>query len=92
MKTIKLKDNLVTILDDEDYSRLAGYTWRALEVNGKVYAVRSTGINGKDNVYLHREVLNERGRKHISHLNKNTLDNRKINLGYRKKSKDKKRF
>jgi len=92
MKELKLKSGAIVLLDDEDYKRLAGYTWRILEVSGKSYAVRSTGINAKDNIYMHREVLGETGRKHIAHLNANTLDNRKINLGYRKKSIDKKRY
>lgn len=92
MREIRLKQDLVVLLDDEDYKRLAGYTWRALEVNGRKYAVRSAGINAKDNIYMHREVLGETGRKQIEHINKNTLDNRKENLAYRKKSKDKKRF
>ena len=87
-----LKDGTKVLLDLEDYKRLSGYTWRLLKVNGKQYVVRSAGINGKDNIYLHREVMRETGRKKISHRNKNTLDNRKENLEYSKKSRDKKRF
>jgi len=92
MAKIVLKQGIQVLLDDEDYKRLAGYTWRVLEVNGKMYAVRSAGINAKDNIYMHREVLGETGRKQISHINGDTLDNRKENLEYRKKSKDRKRF
>ena len=91
-KEMVLKDGTRVLLDLEDYNRLSGYTWRLLKVNGKQYVVRSAGINGKDNVYLHREIMGETGRKKISHRNKNTLDNRKENLEYNKKSKDKKRF
>jgi hypothetical protein len=85
MKKIILKNNLEILLDDEDYKKLAGYTWRTLEVNGKLYAVRSAGINAKDNIYMHREVLGETGRKQITHINGNSLDNRNENLQYRKK-------
>lgn len=92
MAKIVLRDQTEVLLDDEDYKRLAGYTWRVLEVSGKKYAVRSAGINAKDNIYMHREVLGETGRKQISHKNKNTLDNRKENLEYRKKSKERVRF
>lgn len=92
MAKIVLKQGIQVLLDDEDYKRLAGYTWRILEVNDKKYAVRSAGINAKDNIYMHREVLGETGRKQISHINGDTLDNRKENLEYRKKSKDRKRF
>jgi len=86
-----LRDGTVILLDQEDYLKLAGYTWRVLLVNKTPYAVRSAGINAKDNIYMHREVLKETGRKHIIHLNKNTLDNRKENLGYRKKSRERRR-
>ena len=85
MKELILKSGEHVLLDDSDYKKLAGYTWRILKSNSRAYVVRSAGVAGKDNIYLHRSIIGETGKKHIIHINDNPLDNRKENLQYRNK-------
>lgn len=79
MKEIPLTQGKVAIVDDEDYEWLMQWKWRYLigSTNGR--AVRSDKINGRYvTIYMHREIVP--GSKMVDHINKNSLDNRKINL------------
>lgn len=75
MKTFVMGDVLV---DTEDVYLLTRYTWH-IKKTGHV----RTRINGK-NTYLHSLILNARSL--IDHINRNPLDNRRINLRLATKS------
>lgn len=64
------------IVDDEDFEELSKYRWY---INNHGYVVRSD----KNGVFLiHREILRlQKGdKKHVDHINHNSLDERKVNL------------
>jgi hypothetical protein len=66
-----------TVVDDEDYVRLAAHRWRIC--NG--YAARSVWDGRKNTVvYMHREVLGVPHGLFTDHINGNRLDNRAANL------------
>ncbi len=85
MKKLKLTQNKVTIIDDEDYEKFNQFKYRIRKNGwGQIYAVR-TGprLNEKrsKDYYLHREIMGVTDRKmQIDHINGNSLDNRKENL------------
>jgi hypothetical protein len=74
---IPLTKGRVTLVDAEDYDRLARHKWHAAESRGRWYAVRKG--NGKT-IRLHREVLNVPPGMMCDHRNHDGLDNRKCNL------------
>lgn len=80
-RAIALTRGAVAIVDDEDYQRLAQYSWSALR-NG--YAKGWVRINGtKRLIYMHRFILgieNEPRSIDTDHANGDRLDNRKANL------------
>lgn len=68
-------DNVIctAIIDAEDVDRVKRHKW---SFQGKY--VR-TSIKNK-NIYLHRFIMNYNGDLDIDHINRNRLDNRKVNL------------
>ena len=73
MKEIKLTDNFVALVDDEDYEFLSRFNWSAHYKGGKWYADLS--------ISMHRFILNlHKADGHVDHINGNTLDNRRSNL------------
>jgi hypothetical protein len=82
--TIELTRGQYTILDIDDYNRLSGYKWCAVAtLNGRYYAKRNIRIDGKQKAaLLHRTImgLTWGDGKEVDHINRNPLDNRKINL------------
>ncbi len=81
MKIIKLTQGKQTIVDDEDYEKLAQHKWYATFLKSGYYAMRTAGKNGKRKAtYMAREILNAPKGFHTDHINHNTLDNRKRNL------------
>ena len=78
MKEIQLTQNKVTIVDDEDYERVAIKSWQAVCTAGLWYGRESTGIH---KILLHRFILGVSDRKiHIDHINGNGLDCRRENM------------
>lgn len=75
MKTLELSQGYKTIVDDEDYEKLAKYKWHSRVTKNTVYAKRSE--HGKT-IYLHKEILSSNDM--IDHINGNGLDNRRSNL------------
>ena len=64
------------IIDLEDIYLLETYVYR---ISNTGYAVRSCGRH--DNKLLHRDILNvSDGAIFVDHINRNRLDNRKVNL------------
>lgn len=87
MKEIPLTRGYVSIVDDEDYKRVAQYRWHATvktRVDGtvRVYAQRSIWNTGgaQSGQKLHRLILNAPEGMSVDHINGNTLDNRKENI------------
>jgi hypothetical protein len=75
VKEIPLTKGAVAIVDDEDYERLAVYSWRLDDTRASVsYALRGRCTR------MHREVLGAPAGLQVDHINGNGLDNRKANL------------
>lgn len=83
-RIIELTQGLRTIVDPEDYDRLAGFNWFASESTRTWYAQSSAVIDSvsgiRRHISMHREVLKVYGDKFVDHQNHNGLDNRHFNL------------
>lgn len=76
-KEIKLTQNRIALVDDEDYDEVIKYNW----YYAKGYAVRRNYDGGADGtIYLHREIAKTPSDMFTDHINRNKLDNRKENL------------
>lgn len=84
MKRIKLTQNQISFVDDEDFEYLNQFTWQACKKKdgNSWYALRSYKENGKyKKIGMHREIMNLLDKiKVVDHINHNGLDNRKENL------------
>ena len=70
------KGSAVALIDDEDFEIVSQYSWSR---HSHGYAVRNRG--GERTLYMHRLVLGLTGpRPLVDHINRNPLDNRKVNL------------
>ena len=79
---IKLGNNRgVVLVDDEDYLYLNRFKWY-LHNNG--YAIK----NGGQHKYMHRMALDAPKGWEIDHINRNKLDNRKVNLRFVNRSEN----
>lgn len=82
-RRIPLTQGKFTIVDPEDYPRLAKHKWLVRKCNHTSYAARMrlTGARGKqETIWMHRDIMNEPEGLLIDHINHNGLDNRKSNL------------
>jgi hypothetical protein len=77
MKTIKLTQGQVAIVDDSDFERINQWKWHAVCAKGKWYA-RSV-IMGK-NVWMHHLIIKQQVGQETDHKSGNGLDNRQRNL------------
>ena len=86
MKEMKLTQDKIALVDDEDFDKISQYKWTAHKEGRKsqiyFYAVSSVRENGKyKKLRMHRIVLSIDDPKiFVDHINGNTLDNRKENL------------
>jgi len=74
MKKIKLTQGKYALVDDEDFQWLNQYRWHISTHN---YA--ETKVEGK-NIYMHRLVNKTPVGSLTDHINRDTLDNRRMNL------------
>lgn len=80
MKEIPLTQGMVALVDDDDFDLVSQYKWCARKCRHTYYAVRwikrpdGTGTQTQ----LHRAIL--KTDKSIDHINRNGLDNRRVNL------------
>lgn len=71
----------ITIVDDEDFDKVASHKWKMLKSRSRVYAAREIGGKGKwKTLLLHRFLMSAQEGDYVDHINNNTLDNRKENL------------
>lgn len=73
------------LVDDEDFEHLNQYKWGAsIRPHGKlhrVYALASVGTKEQRQIFsLHRFIMNAPADMVVDHINRDTLDNRKVNL------------
>jgi hypothetical protein len=69
-----------TIVDQDDYQKLAGYPWQLFEnKSGNLYAIRFD--NGRF-IKMHRVIMNAPPGKIVDHRNHEGLDNTKRNLRF----------
>jgi len=83
VKTIPLTKGQFVTVDDEDYIKLASVRWFASwDSRTKTYRpMRKVTIEGKrKNIHMAREIVNCPPHLFVDHINRNPLDNRKINL------------
>lgn len=74
---IKLPGEYKTIVDKEDYEVLNNYKWKFSGDGMRRWASK----NGKQfGILMHRVIMNCPDGKEIDHINRDPLDNRKINL------------
>jgi hypothetical protein len=81
MKEIALNNNMVAMVDDEDFEYLNQFSWRGFQRNNTWYAERtdrSTPI--RKTVYMHREIAGVAGSMKVDHKDRNGLNNTKENL------------
>ena len=80
MKKIPLNQGKVAIIDDEDYSKIIShkYKWRAEKNRNTFYAASITDTGST--IRMHTLIMNPPKGKQVHHINKDGLDNRKINL------------
>ncbi len=81
MKQIKLTNNKLTIVDNDDYIKYNKFKWYAHYDGYHYYPVRTYRYNGiQKTIRLYRKIMNAKRTEKIDHINGNTLDNRKCNL------------
>jgi len=83
MKEIPITQNKIVLVDDEDYEKMIKYKWQSLRAWSTFYAVRIIKVKDKRTVlYMHRYIMElvHGDEQIVDHVNRNGLDNRKINL------------
>jgi hypothetical protein len=81
MKEIKLTQNKVALVDDEDFEYINQFKWRTLKTKCAVYAIRTIRQNKiKECILMHRLIMGTPKDQDIDHINRNGLDNKKLNL------------
>lgn len=85
MKEIKLSQQQITLVDDEDYEYLNQWIWCSYfsPITKTFYAMRNSKTNkyGKRiNIYMSREIMNTPEKLHCDHIDHDTLNNQKYNL------------
>ncbi len=78
MKKIPLTRGQFALVDDEDFGWLNQWHWcahRNRNPNGNLYAVGKLGS-------MHRVIMKAKPKQILDHKNRNSLDNRRINLRF----------
>lgn len=82
-RLIALTKGQQTIVDDEDFERFGGLAWQAIEYrsrSGRVMGYRASRTVACKSVYLHRVILDAKPDEIVDHVNRDALDNRRVNL------------
>ena len=75
MKEIKLTQNTVTQVDDEDYEYINQWKWHTQSNKVTKYAVRTS-----NKIAMHRVIMNTPKGLQVDHIDHNGLNNQKANL------------
>lgn len=79
MKEIKLTQNKIASVDDEDYEYLNQWKWYAFKRGHTYYVVRH--ISYKDKlIFMHRLIMKPDNGMEVDHIDHNGLNNQKANL------------
>jgi hypothetical protein len=82
-KEIKLTQNQITIVDDEDYEYLMQWKWHAHKAphDKGWHVLRKEQKNGKQKaIWMHRVIMNASSGLDVDHKDLNGLNNQKNNL------------
>jgi hypothetical protein len=74
---IKLKNNVYTDINDEDYYKISEYKWY---LAGRGYAIGNHKNNSRRTVKMHRLLTSAKKGEVVDHIDRNPLNNRKQNL------------
>ena len=83
MREIKLTQEKVALVDDEDFERSNRFRWYAVRQSEMIwYACRCIITPNQSNRVqsLHRYILDPEESSHVDHINGDGLDNRRVNL------------
>jgi hypothetical protein len=83
MKEIQLPCGRTTIVDDDVYEWAVAFKWHSLIANNKVYVRRNlsrVGGGRRQDVCMHRQIMNAQPGQEVDHKNHDGLDNRRENL------------
>jgi len=76
---LPLTQNQTVIIDDADRPLVSGYSWYAVECNGKFYPqAKEPGTNQP--IYLHRYIMGAGADEEVDHRNGDSLNFRHSNL------------
>lgn len=90
MKEIVLTKGKVSIVDDDDYEKVACFKWQFSASSKIGYAVRT--IKNRTE-YLHWSIIGKPGKGLVvDHINRNSLDNRKKNLRFATLAENRRNF
>ena len=71
-----LTKGFYSLIDSDDVSILEEWNWSSFGTRC-IYGGRKSG---KKNIFIHTQLLRPYGQYFVDHINRNTLDNRRINL------------
>jgi len=82
MKTINLTQGKVALVDNEDYGYLNRWKWYASKESNIYYAARHDKMSKskRRTIRMHRIILSAPDDMQVDHINRNGLDNQKLNL------------
>jgi hypothetical protein len=75
MKEIQLTKGYITLIDDDDFYKIAQFKWQYNMGYAQAHM-------GNKTVYLHRYIMYASDGVLVDHINRNSLDNRKENLRF----------
>jgi AP2-like factor (euAP2 lineage) len=79
MKKIKVRNDIVAKIDDEDYEFLSSFNW-VFSIGYAKRNIRKSENMKKTMDYMHRMIMNAKDGEMVDHINGDTLDNRRKNL------------
>jgi hypothetical protein len=83
MKEVKLTQDKIAIVDDEDYEIVSCHKWCAQKHRNTYYAGTYLYAEGnKKYIHMHRLLMDAKKGQIVDHVNENGLDNRRDNLRF----------